>query len=414
MSTHKVRAAVAVAIVSSIMACSVCDPIAAGAWSGDSYKSWLQKDPSWSGISLGTSSYTVGNSGCVVTAAAMLMIKSGSVTDPNFSPASLVRFFNANGGFSEDGDLDLARLSRYAPSFRFCQRFTLTGTKQQKAEEMQRLMDEGYYLMAVVRNGAHYVAIDSVRGSEVIMMDPGSGATNLFVQYPTGGVTELRLFRGANSRIDMPEEKTATPPAPTDSPIMTMTPAAAPAEPMEAPAYEELTPETPSYDDLTPETPPAPQETAPTQAPTEVIVAAPAVVNVTATETETIAAEPERETTPAEDTPETPPMPEDETEPEAEADVPPNPPMPADDPQEAPDSTNVLFKLNGQKLLMKVRLTAAKDLVLYAAPDQKADHLLIIPAEGELDIVEADSGFRWGKAAYAGKTGWIDLNAAGL
>ena len=412
MSTHKVKAAVAVSIVSAIMACSVCDPITAGAWTGDSYKSWQQQDPAWCSMKLGPSSYTVGNSGCVITAAAMLMIKSGSVTDPGFTPAKLVQYFNTNGGFGDTGNLDLKRLSRYAPSFRYCQPYTLSGTKEQKAAQMQHLMEEGYYLMAVVKNGAHYVAIDSVSGSRVIMMDPGSQTTNLFVQYATGGVTELRLFRGANSRSEsMEEELAVTPPAPTD-----LTPAAAPAETMEAPAYEELTPETPSYDDLTPETPPAPQETAPetTQPPTEVIVAAPAVIDIKATETKINASEPEKETTPAEETPETPPMPEDPEETEEEADNPPTPPMPADEPQEMPDSSRILFRLNGQELLMKVCLTAARDLVLYAAPNQKADHLLVIPAGGELEIVEADGGFRWGKAAYAGKTGWIDLNAAGL
>lgn len=415
MPTHKVKAAVAASIISAIMLCTAGDPLAAGAWSGDSYKSWRQQDPAWSSLCLGDSDDTVGKSGCTVTAAAMLMVKSGSVTDPGFTPAKLVSFMTSCGGFGPTGNLDLNKLSHYARSFRYCQRFALSGTREQKAEEMQRLMDEGYYLMAVVKYGQHYVAIDSVNGSEVRMMDPANSAVKLFDVYAAEGVTALRLFRGANSRSDyMDEEKAATPPAPTDL-TTTTPPAAEPAETMEAPAFEELTPETPPFDDLTPETPPAPEEpaaeTAP--APTETAAAATAAETTAATETETKAAEPERETTAAEETPETPPMPEDE-ETDAEADTPPTPPMPADEPQAAPDSIKVLFKLGSQRLLMKVHLTAANDLVLYAAPDQDAEHLLVIPADGELDITEADGQLRWGKAAYAGKTGWIDLTAAGL
>ena len=61
-----------------------------------------QRDPTWSGIHLGTSSYTMGGSGCLVTAVAEWMKQK---VDPAMNPYVLVQWLNANGGFTTGGNL---------------------------------------------------------------------------------------------------------------------------------------------------------------------------------------------------------------------------------------------------------------------------------------------------------------------
>lgn len=212
MSTYKVKAAFAGSMIALLMAGTVLGHTVSFAVSGNSYKSWKQYGESWSSITLGSSSESVAQSGCAVTSAAMLMVKSGSVTDEQFTPATLVNYLNAHGGFNSNACMDFDKLSDYASGFTYCGKCALVGSQAEKAAKMQQLMEEGYCLMAVVRWGGHFVAVDSVSGSEVTMMDPGSRSSSLFEKYSAAGVTELRLFRGSFSGAsDMPAANDAAP-----------------------------------------------------------------------------------------------------------------------------------------------------------------------------------------------------------
>ena len=65
-----------------------CDPIA-----------FSQRNPHWSGIQLGASTYTIGSAGCAVTAAAML----GTLAEQALTPGTLTMRLNATDGFTHDG-----------------------------------------------------------------------------------------------------------------------------------------------------------------------------------------------------------------------------------------------------------------------------------------------------------------------
>ncbi|MDE6729308.1 MAG: hypothetical protein K2J71_00840 [Oscillospiraceae bacterium] len=163
------------------------------------YRSWKQTGSSWSSMTMGTNGGTVAKYGCAVTSSAMLMVKSGTVTDADFNPGVLVEFLNENGGFSSDGDLNWNALAYYAPDFKFDGRLNLYGTEEEKVQRVQQLLADGYSVVAQVKYGAHFVAVDSVNGTEIKMMDPGSQGTSLNATYGVASMTSLRIFRTSNS-----------------------------------------------------------------------------------------------------------------------------------------------------------------------------------------------------------------------
>lgn len=165
------------------------------------YASWLQGGQSWSGISLGNSSHNIGSAGCLVTSVAMLIAKSGvdTTVDGDFNPGSFVKKMNSSGGFS-GANFVWAAVSNAAPNFNFVGKKYISGyAKSQKLSEIKSLLDQGYYVVAEVKGntGQHWVAIDSVNGDTVNMMDPASQSTNLWAQYDWNNTSELAYFRAS-------------------------------------------------------------------------------------------------------------------------------------------------------------------------------------------------------------------------
>ncbi|MCD7800901.1 MAG: SH3 domain-containing protein [Ruminococcus sp.] len=170
----------------------------------DSYQSWRQGDSRWGSMRLGGSSYTMSNSGCAATALAMLMVHSGSITDSSFTPGTLCTFFNNNGGFSNRGDISWGVSNKLASSFTFEGYATLSSdTVSGKADELEKYLDAGYYIILGVKNGGHWVAVDKVEGDKVYVFDPANGKhVNVFDAYSNSGIYKVRKFYGANSVIE--------------------------------------------------------------------------------------------------------------------------------------------------------------------------------------------------------------------
>ncbi len=168
-----------------------------------SYQSWKQGDSRWGSMRLGGSSYTMANSGCAATALSMLMVHSGSVTDDSFTPATLCTFFNNNGGFSNRGDISWGVSSKLASSFSFEGYGTLSASSVSgKADEIQKYLDAGYYVILGVKSGGHWVAVDKVDGDKVYAFDPANGKyINVFDAYSNSGIYKVRKFYGANSIV---------------------------------------------------------------------------------------------------------------------------------------------------------------------------------------------------------------------
>jgi uncharacterized protein YgiM (DUF1202 family) len=168
----------------------------------DDYTTWKQGDSRWGSMRLGSSSYTMSNSGCAATALAKLMVMSGSVTDSSFNPGVLCTYFNQNGGFSSAGDISWSVSTKYSSSFTFEGYDNLSSSSNSgKAQEIQKLLDQGYYIILGVKDGGHWVPVDKVDGSNIYAYDPADGKyVSVFEKYSASGVYKLRLFKGANSK----------------------------------------------------------------------------------------------------------------------------------------------------------------------------------------------------------------------
>jgi mannosyl-glycoprotein endo-beta-N-acetylglucosaminidase len=167
----------------------------------ETYKSWKQGDSRWGSMRLGSSSYTMSNSGCAVTAVAMLMVHSGSVTDSSFNPGTFCTFLSNNGGLSSAGDISWSAATKLASSFQFEGYGSFSSSSASgKISEIKNYLDNGYYLAVSVKNGGHWVAIDRVENGVAYAIDPANGkVVNLFEAYSNSGISKIRKFRGANS-----------------------------------------------------------------------------------------------------------------------------------------------------------------------------------------------------------------------
>ncbi|MCI8547784.1 MAG: hypothetical protein HFJ38_02715 [Bacilli bacterium] len=171
---------------------SVCSSTADG-----DFSSWKQSDSRWGSIHLGNSSDTISSAGCLVTSLAMLIMKYQIPTTitGEFNPGTFVESLNVNHGF--DGALFRWDLSAITPSFKRVQNLEVLGqNKNQKLRIIKDGLDKGYAVMVEVKGntGQHWVAVDSVSGSDVIMMDPGSQATNMWDQYNVKNTSRIVYF----------------------------------------------------------------------------------------------------------------------------------------------------------------------------------------------------------------------------
>ncbi|MBR0483813.1 MAG: SH3 domain-containing protein [Oscillospiraceae bacterium] len=457
MSFLKRKLAIAGAVLSVVMSAAILGNSLIYAFSED-YKSWKQYGSSWSTMYLGNSSDTVKASGCAVTSAAILMVHSGSVTSDDFNPGVIVNFLNHNGGFSSSGLLNWWALSSYAPDFKYVDSYNvLKGTTQaEKAQEIKNYLDEGYYVMVRISNAkmTHFVAIDSVSGSRVTMMDPGSSSTSLFDKYAVSDVTQVRLFRGKNSSVEeIPEEETqllteACLDAPETAPVMPETfppETTAVIETTTAPVTTTTTASTTTATSTTTTattttttavtttttamtTTSAPVTTSRPSVSSEIVITTKAT---TATETpDVLSPEHSEEIAPEaiidpvlEEIPDT--VISDTVEFVILQDAPETAPVSGEESSAEIQKTKTLLvpetqaaatlvEIKQQHVFMSIRFTIKADLNLRQNADTASDILTVIPANTSLNVVEVDENFKWGRVLYNGFEGWIALNFAEL
>ncbi len=169
-----------------------------GVSSGE-YAEWKQFEGPWSEVKIGSSGYTIHQIGCLATSVAILVAKSGVPTKvANFNPGTFVEYLSSHGGFA-GGNFVWRSVSEIAPNFQFQGRINVaTMSREEKLNKIKELVSQkDVYVVAEVKGntGQHWVAIDSVSGDTVNMMDPGSHSTNLWQHYPWGNTTILAYFR---------------------------------------------------------------------------------------------------------------------------------------------------------------------------------------------------------------------------
>ncbi|MDR2646691.1 MAG: hypothetical protein LBB67_00995 [Oscillospiraceae bacterium] len=178
------------------------------------YQNWKQYDAQWANVTM--QSNTIKSKGCLATAVAMLVVRSGLKTENNFDPGTFVKQMNQIGGFASNNNLLWEKVTELIPQFALVsERVNLTGTQAQKIKSIKSYYDQGYYVLIAVKNERHWVALDQVSGTAVAIFDPGSTATELFEKYPASGCTRLALFSAPHpanrSALQSSESKSTDP-----------------------------------------------------------------------------------------------------------------------------------------------------------------------------------------------------------
>lgn len=159
------------------------------------YTGWLQYDSRWGSMLMGGSD-TMAESGCLVTAIAMLMVHSGSADENGVNPGKLCTYLNNNNGFTSSSELIWAKVNGAVNGFKLANwKITLSGSRYDKAAQIKRYLDQGYYVVANVGHGAHWVAINYADSNgNVYMFDPAYPYTSLFDSYRADGVVSIATF----------------------------------------------------------------------------------------------------------------------------------------------------------------------------------------------------------------------------
>lgn len=165
------------------------------------YALWKQYGESWSSVNVGNGG-TIHDIGCLVTSIAIQIAKSGVNTGMStFNPGTFVEGLNRVSAFSPGGALaDYTSVSRVVSGFQYVNQQYLTGmSKSDKLNVIKNLLDQGYYPICEVmgNTGQHWVAIDRVEGDNVIMMDPGSEAVNLWSQYDWNNTSKVIYYKAS-------------------------------------------------------------------------------------------------------------------------------------------------------------------------------------------------------------------------
>ena len=165
---------------------------------------WKQKGMTWSDIKIGTTDATIGDIGCLVTSIAIQIKKSGVATNDiyPFNPGTFVIALNNAYAFDSNGNLSYAPISKVVPDFKYVGRVELKGkTKSEKLYEIRKYYEDGYYLVAEVKgatlNNQHWVAVDNVTNSTVVMLDPGSNETDMWREYDWNNTSQFIYFKAS-------------------------------------------------------------------------------------------------------------------------------------------------------------------------------------------------------------------------
>ena len=180
--------------------------------SAGSYVGWKQTDSRWKNVVLGggkDSSRSIGNIGCLATSISMLIAKSGAIDGlptgntlkGNFNPGTFVEAMNKAGGFDSGGNLYWANVKKVVPNFVYdsSSKQTLSGlSRAAKLKAIKnKISQSNTYCVVEVKGGQgqHWVAVDSVNGTNIKMLDPGSKATNLWKQYDYRRTSMIQCFK---------------------------------------------------------------------------------------------------------------------------------------------------------------------------------------------------------------------------
>ena len=164
------------------------------------FAKWKQTDPQWAAVPMGSSGKSLSQIGCLVTSVSMLIAKSGvPVNVSPWNPGTFVQFLNQHGGINSGGNFIWNVATQAAPSFHYQGQISVEGmSREAKLNKIKEIVSQqGVYAVVEVKGntGQHWVAIDSVTGSTVNMMDPSTDATDMWAQYNWANTSTIAYYR---------------------------------------------------------------------------------------------------------------------------------------------------------------------------------------------------------------------------
>ena len=93
-----------------------------------------------------------------------------------------------------------APISKVVPNFQYGGKVYLTGkTKSEKLYEIKKYSENGYFIaievLGATDTSQHWVALDKVNNNTILMIDPGSDATDMWKTYDWNLTTQFVYFK---------------------------------------------------------------------------------------------------------------------------------------------------------------------------------------------------------------------------
>lgn len=158
------------------------------------HRTWYQYDSRWGSTPLGGSGCTIASHGCKVTATAIQLVASGAVTDPDFDPGVLGRYFNSIGAYDAYGGMGFGVVDGYGGSDFI---FVNSGRKVDRKLSPEDILDnlnKGYYNIA----GVGYGTYDTGHWMPIFEYDP---STNDFTFHEVGSSSVAGGEPGSTQRF---------------------------------------------------------------------------------------------------------------------------------------------------------------------------------------------------------------------
>ncbi len=131
-------------------------------------RAFAQDDPRWSDVRLGSSTDTLGEEGCAVTSAAMVVAFYGIKTNPQ----QLNAFLTRTGGFTDDGLIHWSRVPSIAPDHL---ELAYNGGPSYKLIDSNLLAGNPVIAVIKLPDGAyHFVVIVGKEGQDYLIRDPAA------------------------------------------------------------------------------------------------------------------------------------------------------------------------------------------------------------------------------------------------
>lgn len=161
-----------------------------------SSSTWKQGYDLWAKIPIGNSN--VKAIGCLVTSIAIQIDRMGVNTGiNNFNPGTFACYLSKNGSFTSGGALYHNWVNLFSDVSLTAG--SVTGTKTERANQIQNLINDGCYLVlyAPHSGNSHYVAVSGTTVNDITIMDPGSNYSTLWGSgyYDFGNSTSYRCLK---------------------------------------------------------------------------------------------------------------------------------------------------------------------------------------------------------------------------